>query len=209
MPERQDEDLMVSAGRGDQDAFGALVERHHRAVVQFVYRYLGDVGRDDAEDVAQDVFLGAFKAAPSFRPRAKVLTWLLRIARNACLNYRRARRLRRTTPLDEAGSAATTIQPSDAAEAHAAAQEEVLRLRRAVADLPLRQRAAVILRHFHDLAYSDIADVLEVSVPSVESLLFRARRTLRSSLAAAGNQSESPQVSPELGAESLREDPVI
>ena len=97
MPERQDEDLMVSAGRGDHEAFGALVERHHRAVVQFVYRYLGDVGRDDAEDVAQDVFLGAFRAAPAFRPRAKVQTWLLRIARNTCLNYRRSQRLRRTT----------------------------------------------------------------------------------------------------------------
>ena len=77
--------------------------------------------------------------------------------------------------------------------------ERAAGLRAAVANLPARQRAAVLLRHFHDLSYAEIATVLEVSVPAVESLLFRARRRLYKKLAREAN---SPQVPPELGAES-------
>lgn len=201
MPEHKDEDLLVAAGRGDQRAFGTLVERHHRAVVQFVYRFLGDVDRDTAEDLAQDVFLGAWKTAASFQPRAKVITWLLRIARNACLNHRRSRRLRRTTSLD--GNETTEKPLPQPGAAQALADEWAVDVRRAVAGLPPNQRAAVVLRHFHDLSYTDIADVLEVSVSAVESLLFRARRTLRGTLATTGRISKSAQVSPGLCAESF------
>ena len=100
MSERADEDLLIAGGRGDRPAFGELVERHHRAVVQFIYRFLGDVDRSTAEDLAQDVFMHAWKAAPSFRARAKVVTWLLQIAKNRSLNYRRGQRLRRMASLD-------------------------------------------------------------------------------------------------------------
>ena len=73
----EDNDLMLAAGQGDRSAFGILVERHHRAIVQFAYRFLATPDRNAAEDLAQDVFLAAWKAAPVFRSRAKVLTWLL------------------------------------------------------------------------------------------------------------------------------------
>ena len=189
MPEREDEDLLISAGQGDREAFGLLVERHHRAVVQFAYRFLANVDRDTAEDLAQDVFLRAWKSAPSFQPRARVLTWLLRLTTNACLNYQRGRRLRRVI----------SLQP-DAPEN---ASEEAARVRSAIVDLPDSQRATITLRHFHDFSYVEIAEVLETSVSAVESLLFRARKTLRGRLADLRNPAESPQVLPELGAESL------
>jgi RNA polymerase sigma-70 factor (ECF subfamily) len=203
MPEREDEDLLISAGQGDREAFGLLVERHHRAVVQFAYRFLGKVDRDTAEDLAQDVFLRAWKSAPSFQPRARVLTWLLRLTTNACLNYQRGRRLRRVISLQPDAPGNDSELPSKPADAASPPDEDTARVRSAVAELPDSQRAAITLRHFHDFSYGEIAEVLETSVSAVESLLFRARKTLRGRLADLRNPAESPQVLPELGAESL------
>ena len=163
-----------------------------------MHRYLGSIGRDTAEDLAQDVFLSAWKAAPSYEPRAKVRTWLLRMATNACLNYRRRGRLRRAVSLaDEAHAeiAGEGPEPPDAAKT----RERATEVRQAVAALPPRQRAAIILRHFQGLAYAEIAEVLGISVSAVESMLFRARQTLRANLSTG---QESPQVIRELGAES-------
>ena len=201
MPKRPDADLVLAAGRGDRDAFGEVVERHHRAVIQYVHRFLGTIGRDTAEDLAQDVFLRAWKASPSFEPRANVLTWLLRIAANLCLNYQRSSRLRRFISLDRSRGAEVAgpqAGPADTSET----QEKAASVRRAVAQLPPNQRAAIVLRYFHDLAYAEIAEVLKTSVSAVESLLFRARRTLRGRLTDPKNPAASPQVLPELGVES-------
>ncbi len=203
MPEREDEDLLISAGQGDREAFGLLVERHHRAVVQFAYRFLANVDRDTAEDLAQDVFLRAWKSAPSFQPRARVLTWLLRLTTNACLNYQRGRRLRRVISLQPDAPENASELPAKFADVSPTPDEEAARVRSAVTDLPDSQRAAITLRHFHDFSYVEIAEVLETSVSAVESLLFRARKTLRGRLADLRNPAESPQVLPELGAESL------
>lgn len=206
MAERTDQHLLVAAGRGDRQAFGVLVERHHRAVVQFIYRYLANVDRDTAEDLAQDVFFGAWKAAPSFRARARVFSWLLRIAKNTCLNYRRGQKLRRTASLDRDDLVATTSASGDeTAATEAVAREEAGSLRRAIAGLPPTQRAAIILRHYHDLPYSDIAEVLKTSVSAVESLLFRARTTLRKAMNGTRKTGERPQVLRDLRAESLTE----
>ncbi len=197
-----DAELLRAAGCGDREAFGLLVKRHHRAVVQYVYRFLAGVDRDTAEDLAQDVFLKAWQAASAFEPRAEVLTWLLRIATNTSWNYRRRSRLRRAVPLATDGLAETPELRADPAEGPASRREEAARVRSAVARLPARQRAAIVLRHFHELSYREIATVLETPVSAVESLLFRARRTLGRTLAAAEGV-KSPQVSPELGAETL------
>ena len=207
MSQQRDEELLLAAGRGDRQAFGHLVERHHRAVVQFIYRFLGDVDRDSAEDLAQDVFLKAWKAARGYRPRAKVSTWLLQIARNTSLNYRRSHRLRRTFPLHE--SDARSQATADPVADEAGVNERTRRIRAAIAGLPDKQRAAVILRHYQDLRYSDIAAVLGISVSAVESLLFRARTTLRDRLAVREADLKSPQVSPELRAEPKREETVL
>jgi RNA polymerase sigma-70 factor (ECF subfamily) len=201
MAESHDADLLLAAGRGDRLAFGALVERHHRAVVQYAYRFLGDVDRDTAEDLAQDVFLKAWRAASTFQPRAAVLTWLLRIATNTCLNYRRGSRLRRFLSLATGTPSEPPSVRTGPADGPAARADQAARVRSAVARLPANQRAAVVLRHYHDLTYSDIAEVLETSVSAVESLLFRARRTLARTLSEE-RTSEAPQDSPTLRAES-------
>ncbi|MHC4785649.1 MAG: RNA polymerase sigma factor [Planctomycetota bacterium] len=171
MPEPADDTaLLLAAGRGDRQAFGVLVEQHHRTVVHFVYRFLGIADRATAEDIAQDVFLAAWKAAPSFKPRAAVRTWLLRITANKCLNHKRARRRRPTVPLvTEPASPADDVAELDLSA----------RLQAAVADLVPRQRAAVLLRHAHGLSLPDIAAVLGTTPPVVKALLFRAHRRLR------------------------------
>jgi len=201
MPRRTDEALLLAAGRGDREAFGLLVERQHRAVVQFIHRFLVTTDRATVEDLAQDVFLGAWKAATSYRPRAKVSTWLLRITTNVCLNYRRSRRLRRMIALDGDRVAECAGSQAERADVLAAANEEARGVRAAVASLPPSQRAAIVLRHFQGLSYAEISDVLDVSVSAVESLLFRARSTLRVTLGAKENRA-SPQVSAQWGAKT-------
>lgn len=171
MPPPSDEDLMLSAGRGDRQAFALLVDRHHRAVSQFIRRFVG-ADRHSAEDIAQDVFLSAWRTARSYRPRAKVLTWLLRIGTNACLNHLRGRRLRdRLMESDQHVEDQPATPPSEL--------DADSGVRQAVEALPPTQRAAIVLRHYHDMSYVDIADILEITVGAVESLLFRGRERLR------------------------------
>jgi len=178
MPDADDTSLLLAAGTGDRRAFGELVERHHRGVVRFVHRFLGIADRATAEDIAQDVFLAAWKAAPRFEPRAAVRTWLLRITTNTCLNHRRSRRRRPSVALTDQAIATYEGGGVDPPDAAVAQEEFSARLEAALAELPANQRAAIVLRHVHDLSYAEIADVLETSLSAVESLLFRARRRL-------------------------------
>ena len=193
-PNIVEHEVVVRAQNGDADAAREIIEKMHQPMLGFIYRMLGAGYRDRMEDIAQDVFLRAWTACPSFTPRAKVLTWLLQIATNACLNHQRGMRLRRMFSLgdrDAAGS--TTAGEPEGRDVQAEA------VRDAIARLPDAQRAVILLRHYHDLSYTDIAAVLEVSVSSVESLLFRSRRTLRAILEEKPADSSTPQVSPELG----------
>jgi RNA polymerase sigma-70 factor (ECF subfamily) len=180
-----DEELLMASGHGDREAFSVLVERYYPVVLGFIGRYHGIRDAHAAEDLAQEVFLAAWKASVSFEPRAKVLTWLLRISANICFNYRRSCRLRTTVSLDGACAPDKKEEPPDVA---AVAREQEGTIRAALADLPPHQRSALLLRHHHGLSYAEIADVLETSVPAVESLLFRARQTLRKVLEATGDK---------------------
>ena len=191
---RDDAALLRAAGRGDRRAFAALVERHQQTVFRFIRRYLGTSDRDVLEDLAQDVFLNAWQAASNFEPRAKVTTWLLRVTANRCLNYRRSRVLRRAASLEATDRSADLPAGSPSADPPIQRGEQMAEVRAAVAALPPKQRAAIVLRHFHDLSYVEIAQVLGLSVSAVESALFRARQSLREGLARA-TADESPKVS--------------
>ena len=199
MSEPGSEDLMLAAGRGDRAAFGVLVERYYRGIVHFTQRFLGDIGRETAEDLAQDVFLKAWKTSRTYQPRAMVQTWLMRIATNTCLDYRRRSRFRRALSL---GSESAADMPTDGLDPAQASetQERTDPVQLAIVQLPFKQRAAIVLRHYHDFSYAQIAEVLNLSVPAVESLLFRARGNLRAKLASEKLE-KSPQVSRELDAE--------
>jgi len=177
--------LLLASGRGDRDAFTLLMQRHHRAIIAFIHRFLATDDRATAEDVAQQVFLSAWVYAPSFQPRAEVLTWLFRIATNACLNYRRYERAR--SPITATAPLRTDEQDAEDLRAltHPTSGERVEQVRAAVAGLPPNQRAVVVLRYFHEFSYAEMADILATSVSAVDALLHRARRSLYEKLGPA------------------------
>lgn len=190
---RSDRDLIRAAAQGDRTAFEILVAHHYHTVIQFTRRSLGNADGHTAEDLAQEVFLALWKSARSFRGEAKVMTWLIRTATNASLNHKRAARLRSAMWLGADGSAEDAAQ-TNPPETVALVGERADRVRKAVASLPVNQRAAILLRHFEGMSYAEIAEILNTSLSAVESLLFRAKRSLRAQLAA-----EDPDLSASSG----------
>jgi RNA polymerase sigma-70 factor, ECF subfamily len=173
-----DSDLVAASRAGDRDAFGVLVERHRRHVYQLCYRFVGN--HEDASDLAQDVFIRAFRSLHTFKGDAALGTWLHRIAVNVSLN-RIASIRTRTEPLDvffRAGdlrTVATAESPSDAV----LREERAAQVRAAVAQLPRKQRATLILRVYHELSHQEIADILGSSVGAVKANFFHALNNLK------------------------------
>jgi RNA polymerase sigma-70 factor, ECF subfamily len=166
-----DSDLMARVAGGDQWAFRALTERHAHAALRLARRILGDEAM--GEDVVQEAFLRVWINAPRWRPQAAFRTWLYRIVVNRSLN---AKRRVPHLPLDAAPHAAAEQPPADEQLAH---DERDRRLAAAIAALPPRQRAAIVLTYQEGLSNSEAADVLDTSVSSIETLLVRAKRALR------------------------------
>jgi RNA polymerase sigma-70 factor (ECF subfamily) len=181
--ESEDIRLMQQVGAEDMAAFEQLIERHQGLVAGTVARMLGD--NSEAEDLAQQVFVRVWKSARRYVPRAKFTTWLLKITRNLVFNELRRRRRHALIPLQtEAGGEEMQLQDERSQAPDAALLENELQgaIEAAIGQLPETQRMAVVLRRFEELSYDEIADVLELSVPAVKSLLFRARTELRERL---------------------------
>src|ERR1035437_197697 len=163
--------LIKAIAGGDQEAFERLVKRYQNPLYNFVYRHLGN--RALAEDITQETFLQIYRSASRFEPRARVSTWIFKIAFNLSLNEseRQSRlRLRETQMTDE-------HQYADGRSAAAVANFELEQQITGLLDrLPDRQRAALLLRVNEGLSYREIAEVLGLSVQGVESLIFRARQ---------------------------------
>jgi RNA polymerase sigma-70 factor (ECF subfamily) len=170
--ERDDRQLIVLAASGDQQAFAELVRRHQDRVLNLAYGYTRD--RQDAEELAQEIFFKAWRHAGSFRGESAFATWLYRLAVNTCLNHRQGKKTR-PDPLSLAGDFAAG--GAAAADSLIAAERES-RLKKALDALPARQKMALVLASLEERSYEEIAAAMEVSVASVESLLFRARRNL-------------------------------
>ena len=176
--------LMLAVKSGDERAFESLVERHQFRVVGTVAKMLG--GESDAEDIAQQVFIRVWQSAPRYNPSAKFTTWLLTITRNLVFNEMRRRQRARLVPLDPGDADRPPVGHADASAR--SAPEEIAdaelqdAVTRAIASLPETQRIAVILRRFENMPYEEIAKVLKTTVPSIKSLLFRARTDLRERL---------------------------
>ncbi|PTX97666.1 RNA polymerase subunit sigma-24 [Verrucomicrobia bacterium LW23] len=179
-----DVDLMRRVAHQDDHAFRLLVERHQNAVYGTILKMLGDP--IEAEDIAQQVFIRVYRAAPQYQPSAQFRTWLFTIVRNLVFNEHRRRSRAWFFSIDqqpEEESDAPRFELPDtvtkAADRDIMDREMMDSIDRAIRSLPEQQRIAVILRRYDEFSYEEIAEVMKVSVPSVKSLLFRARETLR------------------------------
>lgn len=179
--------LMLRVKEGDCDAFETLVEKYQQPLMNFVYRTLPDA--TEAEDLAQHVFLQVFKSAHRYEVSAKFTTWLFTIARNLCLNEIRRRSRHPADSLDEtfAGTDDQPIrQPEDLrtfSPTDSLLQGELEeKIEQALADLPEKQRTAILMCRGDEFSYEDIARVLECSVSATKSLIHRGRETLKQKL---------------------------
>lgn len=169
--------LMARVGQGDVSAFSTLVEHHSPALYRVAARMLGD--GHEAEDVVQECFARMWQNAPRWRPSgAGLVGWLHRVAMNLCFDRKRRFRVITTDAVpdlpDEAPSADRRIEADQAQRAVAAA----------LADLPERYRAALVLCYYEDFSNALAAEVMDLNIKAMESLLFRARRQMRELLVA-------------------------
>ena len=180
-----DAELMLRVKEGDGASFGVLLEKHRSAVVHFLYRMVQN--QAVAEELSQEVFLRVYRSRSTYEPTAKFTTWLFRIATHLALNaLRDGKNERQQQHLDDENSELPTRQVSDSkpsVEQRIVYQERLDEVRRAVATLPEKQRAAVLMHKYEEMEYSQIAKVLSCSESAVKSLLFRAYETLRARLA--------------------------
>jgi RNA polymerase sigma-70 factor (ECF subfamily) len=182
-----DHEALARVAAGDAEAFAPLVERHQERLLRLCARLLHD--DEEARDAAQEVFLKAFRAAGSYRPRGQVFTWLYRIAVNHCLNRLRRQSVVRVFSFGERrDDDEPDFDPQDPGAAPDRALEARRRwraTRRALAMLPPGQRVVVVLAKFEGLAGKEIAAALGISEGAVESRLVRALRTLARAAAVA------------------------
>ena len=168
-----DRTLVDACLDGSREAFDVIVERHQRQVYQLCYRFAGN--HEDASDLAQDVFIRAYRGLHSFKGRSAFSTWLYRIAVNVCLN-RVGARSQKWTPLDAADHPDLREERADA---RILRDERAAAVRAAIARLPKKQRAALILRVYHDLPHDEIAAIVGSSVGAVKANFFHALANLK------------------------------
>ena len=174
-----DADLVRASLAGDRHAFEVLVEQHQRRVYQLCYRFVAN--HEDASELAQDAFVRAYRSLAKFEGQAQFSTWLHRITVNVCLN-RLALKTYPQAALD-LDTAPGQDEPADAALLRG---ERAARVRAAIAQLPKKQRATLILRVYHDMPHEEIARILGGSVSAAKANLFHALGNLRKRLADEG-----------------------
>jgi RNA polymerase sigma-70 factor, ECF subfamily len=176
--------LMLRVKRGDIAAFEELIEKYKQPIVNMMYRMLRDL--DEAEDLAQNVFVRVHQSAGRYEVSAKFSTWIFTIARRLCLNEIRRRGRHPAESLESSQSDnedqaprqfedVKTFSPPEAALHGELAQK----IEEALAQLPEKQRLAIVLCRQEELSYEEIAKVLGCSVPATKSLIHRGRETLK------------------------------
>ena len=172
--EQLDEAALVDAClSGHADAFDLLVRRHQRHVYQLCYRFVGN--HEDASDLSQEVFLRAYRGLRRFRGRASLGTWLYRIGVNVCLN----RVSVKTPPTETIGTHEHEDTRAESAPERLLRAERAVRVRAAIARLPRKQRATLILRMYHEMSHQEIAEALGSSVGAVKANFFHALGNLK------------------------------
>lgn len=179
-----DAELMLRVKDGDGASFALLLEKYRASVIHFLYRMVQD--QSVSEELAQEVFLRVYRSRETYEPTARFTTWLFRIATHLALNWLRDGKSERGQErLDDAadGPAREVADLAPSVEQEMVSQVKIEEVRRAVAALPAKQRAAVLMHKYEEMEYSQIAKVLSCSESAVKSLLFRAYETLRLRLA--------------------------
>lgn len=170
-------ELVAACLAGRAGAFDVIVDRHRRAVYQLCYRFVGN--HEDASDLSQDVFLRAFRGLRNFKGQSSLGTWLYRIGVNVCLN-----RLSAKVPVNEPIEKHQYMDDNAESPSERMLRgERALQVRAAITRLPRKQRAALILRMYHDMSHQEIADTLGSSVGAVKANVFHALQNLKKLLA--------------------------
>ena len=167
-----DPELVRACLEGQREAFDVVVERHRRSVYRLCYRFVSN--HEDASDLAQEVFLRAYRGLKGFKGQSSLATWLYRIGVNVCLS-----RVSAKTPATEPLDARPHEAPGDDPASTLLRSERTARVRTAIAQLPRKQRATLILRVYQELSHREIAQILGSSVGAVKANFFHALGTLK------------------------------
>ena len=169
-----DSALVAACVAGRREAFDVIVERHRRTVYQVCYRFVGN--HEDASDLSQEAFVRAWRGLKNFKGQAALSTWLYRIAVNVCLNKVSAK-----TPATEPVESLERFEDTrtEGARSLLLREERAVAVRKAIAGLPKKQRATLILRTYHEMSHQQIADVLGSSVGAVKANFFHALANLK------------------------------
>jgi len=176
--EDPDTEIVKKVAEGDENAFEELVKKYEHSVFNTIYRYIGNT--DEAHDIAQEVFIKVWRHVKSFKGKSKFSTWLYRIVVNQCLNYR-SKHKEKLISLEETTEKGK-IPESLKVEINFEHRRKAEIVRKAIDDLPGRQRIALILSKLESKTYAEIAQIMGVSLSSVESLIFRAKENLKRKL---------------------------
>ena len=169
-----DEALMARVARGDEPAYRMLTRRHLPVMLGLARRILGNAA--DAEDVAQEAMLRVWTHAPRWQPLALFRTWLTRVVVNLCLDRKRRAQW---VALEAAGE---IIDPALGGTEKAEQDERGRLLAAAIAELPARQRTAIVLTYSEGMSNAEVAEILDTSVSAIETLLVRGKQNLRARL---------------------------
>ena len=168
---------LEQARRGDQTAFGKLIEAYQRPVYNLAYRMLNNSG--EAEEAAQEAFIRAYTRLHTYNPDHKFSTWMLSITSNYCIDLIRKRRallLSIDEPLPPHPALMSDGQKGPEAQMEMSEQQDMVQS--LLQELPEDYRQTVVLRYWHEMSYEEIAEMMDTTVSAIKSRLFRARRLL-------------------------------
>lgn len=171
---------MLALIAGEEDAYRRIINTYRKPVLRLCNGFTGS--SEDAEDLAQDIFIEVFNSINKFKARSSLSTWIYRIAVNKSLNYIRDRKKRKYEMYSPSGDMDNDSHQADSPDYRLMQKDHAYALHNAIDSLPAAQRTAFILNKYDDLKYAEIAEIMNTSISSVESLLFRAKRNLQKRL---------------------------
>ncbi|MCL2708567.1 MAG: sigma-70 family RNA polymerase sigma factor [Defluviitaleaceae bacterium] len=181
---KTDVELIESCVSGDQECFTELVSRYKNLVYSIILRMTKD--SDEADDLAQDVFLKLYKNLRSYSPEYRFSTWVIRITTNHTIDCHRKKR-QETVPLESCEYELETTGYESSPETVYLKREQTLRINKIVEDLPKMYRIPIVLYHQQGLSYQEISEIIGEPLSKVKNRIFRGRKLLKESLSEGGS----------------------